>query len=115
MQALGKRLGKAIKPVGDAIRALSREQIAAYEASGQLTVQGHALEEGDLRVRLSISQSINQSIKQTINQSITHFQQCAGCVRGVFGFCLSMNPHPELPVTNCAAASEHPGCALDPW
>ena len=38
---------------------------------------------------------------QSINQSITHFQRCAGCVQGVFGFCLSMNPYPELPVTRC--------------
>ena len=50
VQVLGKRLGKSMKPVGEAIRALTREQIAEFERSGQLTVQGHQLEEGDLKV-----------------------------------------------------------------
>ena len=51
MQALGKRLGKAIKPVGDAIRAMSREDIAAFEAAGEVTVAGHTLHTGDIKVR----------------------------------------------------------------
>ena len=39
-------------------------------------------------------------------QSITHFQHCAGCVQGVFGFCLSMNPYPIG--GPCAPASASP-------
>ena len=54
MQVLGKRLGKAMKPVGEAIKALTREQIAEFERSGLLTVQGHELEEGDLKVGICI-------------------------------------------------------------
>ena len=39
-----------MKPVGEAIKALTREQIAGFERSGQLSVQGHELEAGDLKV-----------------------------------------------------------------
>ena len=56
---LGKRLGKAMKSVGEAVKALSREQIAAFERDGRLSVQGHELEVGDLKVRNGPSQNSN--------------------------------------------------------
>ena len=48
--------------------------------------------------------------EKIINQSI-NFTVPALCwvCKGDFGFCLSMNPYPELPITSCVAASEHPG------
>ena len=52
MQVLGKRLGKDVKPVGTAIRGMSRDAIAAFESSGEVTLHGHTLQTGDIRVRL---------------------------------------------------------------
>lgn len=54
MQVLGKRLGKAVKPVGNAIRAMSPEAIAAFESSGEVTLAGHTLHAGDIKVRLRV-------------------------------------------------------------
>jgi isoleucyl-tRNA synthetase len=48
--ALGKRLGKSMGAVAAAVKALSAEQIASYEASGSITVAGAQLGEGDLTV-----------------------------------------------------------------
>lgn len=53
-KALGRRLGKLMKPAGDAIRALTAEEIASYEATGNLslTVGDEIIElsEGDLEI-----------------------------------------------------------------
>ena len=51
VQVLGKRLGRDVKPVGAAIRELSRDAIAAFERSGEVSLQGHTLRTGDIRVR----------------------------------------------------------------
>ena len=80
------------------------------EEQRMLTViadSGHPL--GGLKwVVNSSARATQQEELSSINQSTTHFQHCAGCVQGVFVFFLSMTPHPELPVTSCATASEHP-------
>ncbi|GAB4817754.1 hypothetical protein N2152v2_004800 [Parachlorella kessleri] len=49
-QVLGKRLGKQMGAVAAAARALSAEQLLAYEASGQLSVGGVELGPGDLKI-----------------------------------------------------------------
>lgn len=53
-KTLGRRLGKLMKPAGDVIRALSGEDIAIYEASGNLTltVEDESIElaAGDLEI-----------------------------------------------------------------
>lgn len=48
--ALGKRLGKAMAPVAAGIKALTAEQLAAYEAGATLTVAGAELAAGDLAI-----------------------------------------------------------------
>ena len=48
--ALGKRLGKSMGKVAKAIKTLSAEAIAAFEAEGELTVEGVVLGEGDIKV-----------------------------------------------------------------
>ena len=48
--ALGKRLGKSMGAVAAAVKALTAAQIAAYEATGAITVAGAELGEGDLSV-----------------------------------------------------------------
>ena len=50
-QALGKRLGKDMGKVGAAIKGLGAQQLAGYEASGSITVEGHELGPGDIKVR----------------------------------------------------------------
>ena len=47
---LGKRLGKAMGAAAAAIRGLSTEQIAEYEAAGCITAEGVQLQAGDLKV-----------------------------------------------------------------
>ncbi|KAG1672606.1 hypothetical protein FOA52_002086 [Chlamydomonas sp. UWO 241] len=47
---LGKKLGKAMAPVAKAIKEMSASDIAAYEASGSITVAGATLGEGDIKV-----------------------------------------------------------------
>jgi isoleucyl-tRNA synthetase len=47
---LGKRLGKAFREVGEAIKTLSNEQLIEYESKGQLEVAGHMLSGEDLKV-----------------------------------------------------------------
>lgn len=47
---LGKRLGKDFRPVGQAIKVLTNEQLIEYESKGQLEVAGHMLSGDDLRV-----------------------------------------------------------------
>jgi len=47
---LGKRLGKDFRPVGQAIKSLSNQQLIEYESKGQLEVAGHMLSGDDLKV-----------------------------------------------------------------
>ncbi len=48
--ALGKRLGKAMGAVAAAVKTLSADDIAAYEAGASLTLAGVELSPGDLSV-----------------------------------------------------------------
>lgn len=48
---LGKRLGKAFGPVRKGVAALTTEQIRAYEASGEITVEGTTLVRGEVTVK----------------------------------------------------------------
>lgn len=47
---LGKKVGKAMGAVSKAIKALSEKEILDFQSSGQLTVEGHTLVEGDIKV-----------------------------------------------------------------
>ena len=47
---LGRRLGKDMGAVGAAVKALTAEQLSAFEREGSITVAGHELREGDLKV-----------------------------------------------------------------
>eukprot|EP00742_Colponemidia_sp_Colp-10_P002909 GILJ01003106.1.p1 GENE.GILJ01003106.1~~GILJ01003106.1.p1 ORF type:complete len:1149 (-),score=229.84 GILJ01003106.1:175-3621(-) len=49
-KALGKRLGKEFAGVAKAIKELSHEQIANFEASGEITILNHKLGAGDVQV-----------------------------------------------------------------
>lgn len=51
-QALGKRLGKSMAAVGNAIKALPPQALLDFEASGTLSVEGHELTQGDIKVGL---------------------------------------------------------------
>eukprot|EP00884_Botryococcus_braunii_P014843 jgi/Botrbrau1/2335/Bobra.39_1s0024.1 len=48
--SLGRRLGKAMPAVAKAVAALTPQQIADYEATGSITLEGQTLGEGDLKV-----------------------------------------------------------------
>ena len=47
---LGKKVGKAMGAVSKAVKALSQQEILDFQSSGQLTVEGHTLVEGDIKV-----------------------------------------------------------------
>jgi isoleucyl-tRNA synthetase len=48
--ALGKRLGKAMGLVAKAIKSLDGAAIAEFESKGEITVEGHLLKTGDLKI-----------------------------------------------------------------
>lgn len=50
-QALGKRLGKQMAAVAKAVKALPAADLLAYEKTGELTVEGFTLGQGDIKVR----------------------------------------------------------------
>jgi isoleucyl-tRNA synthetase len=52
-RALGERLGKAMGPVGKAVKALGHDEIAAFLRDGRLTVAGHELGPDDVRISFS--------------------------------------------------------------
>lgn len=47
--AVGKRLGKDLKAVGAAIKAMTAADIAALQESGSVTLEGHTLSSSDVR------------------------------------------------------------------
>ncbi|KAI8021829.1 Isoleucine--tRNA ligase, cytoplasmic [Camellia lanceoleosa] len=42
-RVLGKRLGKSMPPVAKEVKAMSQEDILAFEKSGEITVAAHSL------------------------------------------------------------------------
>ena len=50
VQVLGKRLGKSMAAVGNAVKQMSAQQIAEYESSGSITLAGEVLTSGEIRV-----------------------------------------------------------------
>lgn len=62
MQSLGRRLGKAMPAVAKAVAALTPQQIAEYEASGSISVEGQTLVAGDLKV--SVFQGFKRSFPE---------------------------------------------------
>lgn len=50
LQTLGKRFKESMPKLKAAISQLKREQIAQYESTGSLEVEGCMLEAGDLKV-----------------------------------------------------------------
>lgn len=49
-QVLGKRLGGAMKEVGNAVKALSSEQVLAAQAAGFVEVAGQRLDISEIKV-----------------------------------------------------------------
>lgn len=49
-ERLGKRLKADFKRVAPAVKALSSEQLAQFQQSGEITVEGHLLTTEDIRV-----------------------------------------------------------------
>ncbi|KAL3681919.1 hypothetical protein R1sor_024875 [Riccia sorocarpa] len=47
---LGKRLGRAMGQVAKDVRSMNQEQILTFEASGVVTIAGHELTSGDIKV-----------------------------------------------------------------
>ena len=47
---LGKRLGKDMKAVKDAVTNLSQEELVAFERDGEIVVQGHKLSGSDIQL-----------------------------------------------------------------
>lgn len=54
-QSLGKRLGKDMGKVAGAIKGLTAQQLLEYEASGTISVAGHTLAAGDIKVGGGVS------------------------------------------------------------
>ena len=49
-QALGKRLGKSMGAVGNAVKQMSAQQIAEFESKGSISLAGEPLGAGDIKV-----------------------------------------------------------------
>ncbi|TXG72868.1 hypothetical protein EZV62_001447 [Acer yangbiense] len=47
---LGKRLGRSIKDVANKIKAMSQEDILAFERAGEVTIASHCLRQTDIKV-----------------------------------------------------------------
>lgn len=47
---LGKRLGKSMGVVAKEVKAMSQENILAFEKAGEVTLSGHCLKLGDIKV-----------------------------------------------------------------
>ncbi|KAI3524031.1 hypothetical protein L1887_02632 [Cichorium endivia] len=47
---LGKRLGKSMRVVADAVKALSQEEILSFEKSGEITIATHCLKLSDIKI-----------------------------------------------------------------
>ena len=50
-QVLGKRLGKAMGPVGKAVQDMTAAQIDEFCRTGTVSLAGHQLQAGDIKVR----------------------------------------------------------------
>lgn len=51
---LGKRLGKAMGIVAKEVKAMSQDDILAFEKSGELTIASHCLKRDDIKVHTYI-------------------------------------------------------------
>lgn len=47
---LGKRLGKSMRVVAEAVKAMSQEEILAFEKSGEITIATHCLKLSDIKI-----------------------------------------------------------------
>nr|GEY64804.1 ribonuclease H-like domain, reverse transcriptase, RNA-dependent DNA polymerase [Tanacetum cinerariifolium] len=47
---LGKRLGKSMKVVGNAVKAMSQDNILSFEKAGEITIAGHCLKLTDIKI-----------------------------------------------------------------
>lgn len=47
---LGKRLGKSMGVVAKEVKAMSQKDILAFEEAGEVTIAGHSLKLGDIKV-----------------------------------------------------------------
>ncbi|GJY71131.1 isoleucine--tRNA ligase, cytoplasmic [Tanacetum coccineum] len=47
---LGKRLGKSMRVVAEAIKAMSQEDILSFEEAGEITIAGHCLKWTDIKI-----------------------------------------------------------------
>eukprot|EP00931_Biecheleriopsis_adriatica_P020373 TRINITY_DN13637_c0_g1_i1.p1 TRINITY_DN13637_c0_g1~~TRINITY_DN13637_c0_g1_i1.p1 ORF type:complete len:1154 (+),score=333.83 TRINITY_DN13637_c0_g1_i1:204-3665(+) len=61
-RALGKRLGKDMKKVQDAVKELTQEQLAAFESSGKITIAGHDFEGDDLQLSRKLKDLDNPNL-----------------------------------------------------
>ncbi|XP_023756284.1 isoleucine--tRNA ligase, cytoplasmic [Lactuca sativa] len=47
---LGKRLGKSMRIVAEAVKAMSQEEILSFEKSGEITIANHCLKLSDIKI-----------------------------------------------------------------
>ena len=59
---LGKKLGKDVKAVSAALRALSMDDVQTFRSKGELTVEGHTLGSDDVRSPAFIGDAYNEGI-----------------------------------------------------
>lgn len=50
LSVLGKRLGKSMSKVGAAVKAMTTEEILAFEKAGKVTIEAHVLELSDIKI-----------------------------------------------------------------
>ena len=53
-QALGKRLGKSMAAVGNAVKQMNAQQIADFESKGSINLAGETLSAGEIKVPLTL-------------------------------------------------------------
>ena len=58
LQALGKRLGKSMAAVGNAVKQMNAEQIAEFESKGSISLAGEVLNAGEIKVAFPASLQI---------------------------------------------------------
>lgn len=49
---LGKRLGKSMRVVAEAVKAMSQEDILSFEKAGEITIATHCLKLTDIKVSI---------------------------------------------------------------
>nr|XP_043623289.1 isoleucine--tRNA ligase, cytoplasmic [Erigeron canadensis] len=61
---LGKRLGKSMRVVADAVKAMSQKEILAFKEAGEVTIAGHCLKLTDISVKLVFKRPDGLTVEQ---------------------------------------------------